>query len=242
MDHLVAGVLAGGGSRRYGRDKAFVRWKGRPLVEHALLSVSRIADESYILSKEPEKFAHLPWTVIPDITATPTPMSGIITVSSFVCEWLLVAACDILVLDPSFLRAMWEAREPGKAVIPRTERGLQPLLAIYPAELLGQWERAFARGNFKLRPVAASLPRVEVDPAAYSRSRVEVRGYRGAVGGEKNAAGKEKAAGAEITAGEETTAGNCIDVGRAEEERGPDGSRAFLNINRPEDLVQLDRI
>ena len=214
MDHLVAGVLAGGGSRRYGRDKAFVRWNGKPLVEHALLSVSRIADESYILSKEPEKFAHLPWTVIPDITVTPTPMSGIISVASFVRGWLLVAACDILVLDHAFLRAMWEAREPGKAVIPRTERGLQPLLALYPAELLAQWERAFAHGNFKLRPVAASMPRVEVDPAAFSRLWVEVSGYRAAAGGEKDGAYSLNAA----------------------------GFPPFLNINRPEDLVQLNRI
>lgn len=166
MAHLVAGVLAGGGSRRYGRDKAFVLWKGRPLVEHALKAVSAVSvvsGETYILSKEPEKFDHLPWSVIPDFTTTPSPMSGIISVGPFVKEWLLLAACDILVLDRSFLKRMWEARTAGKAVIPRTERGLQPLLALYPKELLSHWESAFGRGNFKLRPVAESMPRVELE-------------------------------------------------------------------------------
>ncbi|MFP4617642.1 MAG: molybdenum cofactor guanylyltransferase [Spirochaetaceae bacterium] len=163
MEHIVGGVLAGGGGRRYGADKAFAEWKGRPLVEYALQSVSSFAEQTYILSKEPDKFTRLPWTVIPDITTTPTPISGILSIAPFVKEWLLLAACDILLLDPEFIRTLKEAREPGKAVFPRTERGLQPLLAFYPKELLVYWERAYRSGNFKLRSTAERMPHVAVD-------------------------------------------------------------------------------
>ncbi|MFO7850756.1 MAG: molybdenum cofactor guanylyltransferase [Spirochaetia bacterium] len=183
MERIVGGVLAGGGSRRYGRDKAFVEWKGRSLVEYALQNVSRLAEETYILSKEPKKFVHLPWTVIPDITTTPTPISGILSISPFVKDWLLVAACDILVLDPEFINTLWGAREPGKAVIPRTDRGLQPLLAIYPKEVLGYWEQAYRSGNFKLRSVVENMPRTEVDisklRASSSSEARETRGEQG---------------------------------------------------------------
>ncbi len=163
MDHLTAGVLAGGGSRRYGRDKAFVRFEGQTLVEHALEAVDTVADESYILSKDPEAFSRLPYAVIPDITGIPTPISGIISVIPFVRDWLLLAACDILVRDTSFLSRLWEARETGRAVIPLTEKGLQPLLALYPKEHLHYWEDAFRRGAYKLRPVAERIPRIVIE-------------------------------------------------------------------------------
>jgi molybdenum cofactor guanylyltransferase len=163
MAHLLAGVLAGGGSRRYGRDKAFVRYEGRTLIEHALEAVDSVADESCILSKESEAFSHLAHAVIPDITGIPTPISGIISVIPFVRDWLLLAACDIFVRDPSFLLRLWEARETGRAVIPRTERGLQPLLALYPREHLHYWEDAFRRGAYKLRPVAEKIPHLTIE-------------------------------------------------------------------------------
>jgi len=163
-EHLVAGVLAGGTSRRLGRNKAFIEWRGRPLVEWSVLGAKKISSDVYILAKEQALYNRFDCPVLPDLYSTSSPLSGILTLGPFVKEWLLLLACDIVLLTDGLLPFLWNKRESGKAVVVHSKEGLQPLLGLYPAGHLSYWEKAYRSGNYKLQPVITQMPRVEVAP------------------------------------------------------------------------------
>jgi len=159
-DGLVAGVLAGGLSRRLGIDKALIRWNGKTLLEHSLDSASGLSEDVYVLTKNRSAYERFGYPVLTDVLSTATPLSGIITIIPFVDEWLLLTACDIVILAEDLLPAMWDCRSPGKAVVVRSQEGLQPFLGLYPAGLLPLWEQAYRNGNFKLQTILAGMPKV----------------------------------------------------------------------------------
>ena len=161
-EHIVAGVLAGGTSRRLGRNKAFIEWRGRPLVEGSVLSAKKMTSDVYILAKEQALYKRIGCPVLPDLYSTPSPLSGILSVGPFVKDWLLLLACDIVLFTDRLLPFLWDKREAGKAVVVRSKEGLQPLLGLYPVEHLSYWEKAYKSGNYKLQPVITQMPRVEV--------------------------------------------------------------------------------
>ncbi|MFW5711442.1 MAG: molybdenum cofactor guanylyltransferase [Spirochaetota bacterium] len=163
--HLIAGVLGGGQSRRLGRDKGLIEWEGRRLIEWSVLSAQKVAQQVYVLAKDRNFYSDLACPVLPDFYSTSSPLSGILTLSPFVKEWMLLLACDIVLFSDQILPFLWEQRESGKAVVVRSEEGLQPLLGFYPAEHLGYWETAYRNANYKLQIVLEQMPRVEIDAA-----------------------------------------------------------------------------
>jgi len=169
--HIVAGVLGGGQSRRLGRDKGLIEWNGRSLIEWAVLSAQQVAQQVYVLAKNRHFYSDLACPVLPDLYSTSSPLSGILTLSPFVREWMLLLACDIVLFSDEILPYLWKQRESGKAVVVRSEEGLQPLLGFYPAEHIGYWEAAYRSANYKLQIVLEQMPRVEIDAADLPKPR-----------------------------------------------------------------------
>jgi len=161
-EYITAGILAGGRSRRLGRDKAFLNWQGRSLIEWSVMRAKGITSNVYLLAKDRAAYQHLSCPVLPDLYSTSSPLSGILTVSPFVKQWLLLLACDIVLFSDRLLPFLWEQRTPGKAVVVRSKEGLQPLLGFYPVELMEYWERAYQNGKYKLQPTLQSMPRIEI--------------------------------------------------------------------------------
>ena len=162
---VIAGVLGGGQSRRFGRDKGLIEWNGRSLIEWAVLSAQRVAQQVYVLAKDRSFYSGLSCPVLPDFYSTSSPLSGILTLAPFVKEWMLLLACDIVLFSDQILPYLWEQRESGKAVVVRSDEGLQPLLGFYPAEHIRYWEAAYRNANYKLQPVLEQMPRVEINAA-----------------------------------------------------------------------------
>ncbi|MFO7731688.1 MAG: molybdenum cofactor guanylyltransferase [Spirochaetia bacterium] len=168
-EHLVAGILAGGQSRRLGQDKAFLNWQGRSLIEWSVIRAKGITSNIYLLAKDRAAYQHLSCTVLPDLYSTSSPLSGILTVSPFVKQWLLLLACDVVLFSNRVLPFLWEQRRPGQALVVRSKEGLQPLLGFYPVELMGYWEQAYQKGNYKLQPTLELMPRIEVSESDLPR-------------------------------------------------------------------------
>src|SRR5262245_52399642 len=91
----IAGfVLAGGLSRRMGRDKALLPWKGGSLLDHMVHLLSTIAGEVRIVGRGD----------LPDIVPGKGPLGAILTALSItpVSKNLMVAV-DLPLLTPPFL-------------------------------------------------------------------------------------------------------------------------------------------
>ena len=150
-----AAVLAGGRSRRFGRDKARVPWRNRALLEHVLASLAE-ADERFVVANRPYPEAGVP--VLPDLVPGRGPLSGLHAALSYARhEVVAVAACDLPNLSPAYwrflLRALGDA--PALAVLDPEGRP-EPLAALYTRRLLPLVEARIGEGSLRLSGLLAA--------------------------------------------------------------------------------------
>lgn len=126
-------ILAGGASRRMGRDKAFVEYDGVPMIERTLAVASRLSERIVIISNKPDSFKKFGEPVYPDTIPGMGPLSGLYTGFKVTdAKELLLVACDMpLVSEEVMAFILLCADRPGDAVIPFVEGREQGLFGIY---------------------------------------------------------------------------------------------------------------
>ena len=144
MNEICAVILAGGRSRRMGRNKALIEIGGRPLVEIMVERASLFADKVFISANNPQIFSFLPFQVVPDIYPEQGPLSGLHAVmKQHVYTYYITLACDIPALPASLIRRMLDIAKGFDAVIPQTPDGMaHPLAAVYSRACLPSIEDA----------------------------------------------------------------------------------------------------
>ncbi len=160
---VVAGILAGGGSRRFGSDKACAVYEGKSLLEWTIHNASEITDNINILTKRPEAYEFTGCTIIEDRLEVSTPISGILSIMPYVSDWLLLLACDIPFFEKKVLDFLWEKRDSKKATVIHVNGKYQPFLGLYPKSVLPYWEDAFNHKEFHLQRVIERMPRVVIE-------------------------------------------------------------------------------
>ena len=161
---MVTGlILAGGASRRMGRNKALLTLDGRPLIQRVVDALQAVSDEVLIIANQPDpyRFLHLP--IIPDIQPGYGPLMGLYSgLQAARGELALLVAVDMPFLAPEFLRFLLAQAQEHDAdvVIPEAEGRLHPLCAVYRrATCLPAVEASIARGQ---RRLIAFHPQVRV--------------------------------------------------------------------------------
>ena len=112
---VTAIVLAGGASRRFGRDKLAEALDGRPLLHRAIESVSHVADE-VIVVLAPSAAPTLPdgVRVVHDTAAFEGPLVGLSTgLDAAGGSTILVTGGDMPSLQAPVARALLDALEAG---------------------------------------------------------------------------------------------------------------------------------
>ncbi len=160
MNNVIAGILSGGGSRRFGSDKAFAIWQEKTLLEWTIENASHLTEDIFILAKDSEKYTAFGYPVITDYYSVSTPLNGIMSIIPFVDDWLLLLACDIPFFDYRVLDLLWKNRDSEKAVVVRVKGKYQPFLGLYPVAVLHFWEEAFARADYHLQRIIERMPRI----------------------------------------------------------------------------------
>ncbi len=169
FNQLAGFILAGGQSSRMGRDKALLEIAGAPLlVRTARLLESRVAAVTVV--GPPERYAALGLRIVPDDCAGVGPLGGLATalrISS--SEWNLVVGCDLPYLTGEWLdwliaRALGSTAD---AVVPESERGLEPLCAIYRTRCARALEAGLDRGEHKVTDVVGALVLEKVTAAQW---------------------------------------------------------------------------
>lgn len=129
-------VLAGGASRRMGRDKALVEWDGRRAIDLVFALAGEICGEVLISGGD----YGLPFVADPHPGAGPVAgvLAGAAALQAKGCETLLVLAVDAPTLTASDLAPLLAARAPGAAF-----EGLPLPLVVsieaLPAEAENDW-------------------------------------------------------------------------------------------------------
>lgn len=132
--NVAAVILAGGESRRMGRDKAWVEWGGVPLVQLAVEKVRAVGVEEIMVSgRAGQDYSALRCPVLFDRTPGFGPLGGIEQgLHQCVAPLLLVFAVDLPRMSVNFLRKLVERSNRLTGVVPRLNGALEPLAAIYP--------------------------------------------------------------------------------------------------------------
>jgi molybdopterin-guanine dinucleotide biosynthesis protein A len=163
---LSAADLAGGASRRMGRDKALMMLDGRTLLERAIASVSSVADDTFVVGDR-EAYHHFGVPVIADAFRDTGPLGGIATALRHARhQHVLIVACDMPFLSSPLLVAM--ARQPRDydVLLPVTSRmagdrreepTYETLHAIYGRAVLPAIESRIERGELQVVAALAGL-------------------------------------------------------------------------------------
>lgn len=131
---LSAIILAGGESRRMGRDKAWLEVGGRPLIQVAMETVRALgAREVFISGRTGVDYSAMECPVLFDLEPGFGPMGGIERgLHECSSSLLLVLAVDLPRVSASLLRKMLCRCDRLTGVVPRLNGCLEPLVAIYP--------------------------------------------------------------------------------------------------------------
>ena len=151
-DTFSAFFLAGGWSRRMGRNKALLEFSGRPLLAH-LIEMVRPLVGRVAIAGSPEAYRHLGVEVLPDPVAGRGPVAGICAaLSASSTNWNLILACDLPYLTADFLRHLIRTAKPSAAqvVVPAPGDAYQPLAAAYHRDTLPVYESLLVSGYPKI--------------------------------------------------------------------------------------------
>ena len=152
-------VLAGGASRRMGRDKALLPLAGSTMVEQIAAAVRSAAGNATILGPV-ERYAHLGFPVVPDKIENCGPLGGLFTALSITkTDWNLFVACDMPELTAAFLTHLLEAAQTADAdcLVPESAGKLHPLCAVYRRRVAPAAEAAIHRKLFKMQDFISTL-------------------------------------------------------------------------------------
>lgn len=135
---ISVAIQAGGQSSRMGRDKSFVLYEERPMIEIVIEAVQGLGSELLIIANNPSAYAHLNLPVYPDIFANQGPLGGIHTaIARAKNPHILIVACDMPRLNRALLAHMLEIRKTADVIIPRWDKYPEPLHAVYSKACLG---------------------------------------------------------------------------------------------------------
>lgn len=162
-------VLAGGFSKRFGRDKGLVELAGKPLVLHVLDRMLGVVNETLVIaSSDRQKVAFSRSlgrraNVIIDKREEKSPLIGALTGFERVQgEYSLLLPCDTPFVSSNIASLLLDLCINRGAVVPRWPNGyIEPLQAAYHTKSALIAARAtIEQGNLDLRSMIACLKRV----------------------------------------------------------------------------------
>lgn len=130
------------------RDKALLTAPGRALIEHVLSGIDGWFAEVLVSVAPGRTYDFLSYPQIPDAAEGLGPMAGILAgLKAARFDPAFVLACDIPAVDREFAAALISAAAGFDVAVPRTSKGLEPLLAIYRKTTVPHIERLLAAGK-----------------------------------------------------------------------------------------------
>ena len=148
-------ILAGGRSRRLGRDKAVESVGGQPLIQRVIQRLSQVTAEIVVVVADQAQADRLSLDqgqrVTQDLYPGKGSLGGIFSgLTAAGQEWGLVVACDMPFLNLELLRHLISRREDYDAVVPVLEERPEPTHALYSKACLLPMEQRLKADDLKI--------------------------------------------------------------------------------------------
>ncbi|HMB15851.1 MAG TPA: molybdenum cofactor guanylyltransferase [Pelovirga sp.] len=149
LGDITGVILAGGRSRRMGRDKATLPLAGRTLFERAYGAFEPVFEQILIAGDRPD----LASAAVPCF-ADEYPGSALGGIHGGLkaaqTPWIFVMPCDLAAPDPNLIRHLTPYRHGHDAVVPHTAAGFEPVFALYHKNCLPVMEQMLRQGNYRI--------------------------------------------------------------------------------------------
>jgi molybdenum cofactor guanylyltransferase len=158
-------VLAGGGSTRFGRDKALAEIGGKAMLARMCELIADVVSPDVRIIGPASKYGQFGMPCAEDRWPGEGPLGGIVTAlleasrSAKRPVWNLVVSCDMPFLARPWLRYLTEhaAESAADVIVPRSSSGLEPLCAYWRTSCAGQLQRIFEQGVRKISDATKQL-------------------------------------------------------------------------------------
>lgn len=178
MEKLGILILAGGGSKRFGGEKALFEIWGKPMIKHVFDMISKLSNEIVISCKSGEKLGGMfpKAKIIVDKWDEKGALTGLASALPEVrSEYVALVTCDCPKVKPQVLKLLFDCARDHDGAVPRWPNGYtEPLQAVYKTgKLRKAVGKAWESKKMKLATVLEMLPDVvyvsterlkEVDP------------------------------------------------------------------------------
>ena len=155
LKNISAILLAGGNSRRMGREKAFLKINGIPLIQYVYNQLQTHFRTVLISANDKAKYSFLGAEVIVDKKPGMGPLMGIASaLEASPSDLNFVIACDIPDIDLEFVKMMVRESTAYDGVIPMNSRSqYEPLYGIYKKSMLKNMNTLLLSGRNKISRV-----------------------------------------------------------------------------------------
>jgi molybdopterin-guanine dinucleotide biosynthesis protein A len=160
---LAAAILAGGHARRLGGvNKGTLTIGATAIVDRQLDVLRSVASEVFVVGRHDPAWTDRGLRVVADEVADAGPLSGIYTaIRCSPCDRTLVVACDMPFLSGAFLRRLVAVTD-ADVVVARSDRGCEPLCAIYSRSCEADIHARLTRGQYEASRLPAGVRIAEV--------------------------------------------------------------------------------
>jgi len=179
-------VQAGGGSTRFGTDKAMVRLGAKSMLERTGELLAKVCVDVTIVAAE-GMYADAPWPRIADRWPGQGPLGGILTALHHLrttdsgdqhrdeegdsCPFALILSCDMPFLTAEFLRFLTERALASEAliIVPEAANRLEPLCACWCSAGTEAIQAVFDAGSRKVTEAMKHVSMEVLDDSAWKR-------------------------------------------------------------------------
>jgi molybdopterin-guanine dinucleotide biosynthesis protein A len=175
---VSAAILAGGRAERLGgADKAALMIGGSRIIDRQLAVLTAMAGEVLIVANDPHRYAAFQIPVIPDVVPGAGALGGVYTaLQAAHGDLVVVLACDLPFVTRELLdRLIAEMMPDDDVVMPRSERGLEPLCAVYRTRAAPVLRARIDRGALQMSALTRELRVHELGPEAVAAYDLEGR-------------------------------------------------------------------
>lgn len=151
MAKITGIVLAGGRASRMGRDKAFLVFDDKPLIEIMIDKLSSFFNDLIIVANNPLLYKKYNIRIEPDILKERGPLGGIYTglvkssnMYNFICP------CDMPFINEDLIKYMLGVIDVYDVVVCEYKGKLEPLCAIYSKNCIKPIEKQLSKDNLKV--------------------------------------------------------------------------------------------
>lgn len=148
---VTCAILAGGKSKRMGRDKALIPVGDRALLSRVYAVAEEVFSDILVLSNLHTHLDKVRAPIVKDVIPRQGPMIGIVSALLYArTPYVFVLACDMPFLRKDAIEYVLTAARGEDIVIPKTEKGFEPLHALYNRSCISPLLSAIERGRMKI--------------------------------------------------------------------------------------------